>query len=156
MLTQFGALPTDAVQLLFAGLDPFGIARKFRAFAALDQASERARRFVALEDWLNDGVPLAAPVARECLGGWYGRNDPAALRWRVAGAVVDPSALAMPCFAAIPTADRIVPPESARALAARIAGCTVHETVAGHIGMVAGSAAEAALWRPLAGWLDGV
>jgi pimeloyl-ACP methyl ester carboxylesterase len=156
ILQQHGALPTDMVQLLFAGLDPFGIARKFRAFGALDQASDRARRFVALEDWLNDGVPLAAPVARECLGGWYGRNDPAGLRWRVAGAVVDPAALAMPAFVAIPTADRIVPPESARALAARIAGCTVHETAAGHIGMAAGTGAEAALWRPLAAWLRGL
>ena len=156
ILAQHGALPTDMVQLLFAGLDPFGIARKFRAFAALDQSSERARRFVALEDWLNDGVPLAAPVARECLSGWYGRNDPARLRWRVAGAVVDPAALAIPAFAAIPTADRIVPPESARPLAARIPGCTVHETAAGHIGMAAGTGAEAALWRPLAGWLQGL
>ncbi|MDW8398208.1 MAG: alpha/beta fold hydrolase [Acetobacteraceae bacterium] len=156
ILAQHGALPTDVVQMLFAGLDPFGIARKFRAFAALDQGGDRARRFVALEDWLNDGVPLAAPVARECLGGWYGRNDPAALRWRVAGAVVDPAALAMPAFAAIPTADRIVPPGSARALAARIPGCAVHEASAGHIGMAAGTGAEAALWRPLAGWLRGL
>jgi len=156
ILSQHGALPTDLVQMLFAGLDPFGIARKFRAFAALDQASDRAHRFVALEDWLNDGVPLAAPVARECLAGWYGRNDPAALRWRVAGATVDPAAARMPCFVAIPTADRIVPPESARALAARIPRPLVHETTAGHIGMAAGTQAETALWRPLRAWLRGL
>ena len=43
-----------------------------------------ARRFVVLEDWLNDGVPLAAPVAREVLSGWYGANTPAAGAWRLA------------------------------------------------------------------------
>jgi polyhydroxyalkanoate synthase subunit PhaC len=85
ILAATGTLPVDVIQTLFAGLDPWGIPRKFRAFARLDPASPRAEQFVALEDWLNDGVPLAAPVAREALGGWYGgraasarlRRDPA-------------------------------------------------------------------------------
>ena len=58
-------LPIDVLQTLFALLDPFGVADKYRGFARLDPDSERARLFVALEDWLNDGIPLAAPVARE-------------------------------------------------------------------------------------------
>ena len=62
-----GTLPTDLLQTLFAGLDPFGIAQKYRAFARLDPASERAGLFVALEDWLNDGVPLAALLPRVVL-----------------------------------------------------------------------------------------
>jgi len=32
-------------------------------------------------------------------------------------------------------------------------GAVVHEAAAGHIGMVAGQGAEAALWRPFLGWL---
>jgi len=148
-----GTLPVDAIQTLFAGLDPFAIAQKFRAFARLDPASDRAAQFVALEDWLNDGVPLAAPVAREVLGGWYGANTPQRLAWRVAGAAVDPAGLAMPSFVAVPARDRIVPPASALALAARLPGATIHAAAAGHIGMVAGSNAEAALWRPLLDWL---
>jgi pimeloyl-ACP methyl ester carboxylesterase len=31
--------------------------RSFRAFGRMDQDSARARRFVVLEDWLNDGIP---------------------------------------------------------------------------------------------------
>lgn len=147
------ALPVDLLQTLFALLDPFGVAAKYRAFARLDPASPRARLFVALEDWLNDGVPLAASVARECLTGWYGRNDPARGAWRIAGLAVDPSVVSAPAFVAIPARDRIVPPESARPLAALLPRATVHEPAAGHIGMAAGSAAEAALWRPLADWL---
>jgi poly(3-hydroxyalkanoate) synthetase len=151
-----GALPIDVIQTLFAGLDPFGIPHKFRAFARLDPASERAAQFVALEDWLNDGVPLAAPVAREALGGWYGANTTSHLAWRVAGAVVDPAALAMPAFCAVPHRDRIVPPASAQALAARLRQARIHMAPAGHIGMAAGSGAEAALWRPLLDWLRGL
>ena len=147
------ALPVDVLQTLFALLDPFGVAAKYRAFARLDPASPRARLFVALEDWLNDGVPLAAPVARECLTAWYGRNDPARGAWRVAGLAVDPRVIAAPSFVAIPSRDRIVPPEAARPLAALLPRALVHEPAAGHIGMVAGSSAETALWRPLAAWL---
>jgi polyhydroxyalkanoate synthase subunit PhaC len=153
-LMAFGAtLPIDALQALFAMLDPSAIAQKYRGFARLDPASERARLFVSLEDWLNDGVPLAAPVARECLSGWYGRNAPAAGQWRVAGLPVDPAALLLPCFVAVPAQDRIVPPDSALPLATLIPGATLHKPGAGHIGMAAGSRAAEALWRPLRAWL---
>jgi poly(3-hydroxyalkanoate) synthetase len=146
------ALPVDILQTMFAALDPFGIAAKYRGFARLDPASPRARLFVALEDWLNDGVPLAAPVARECLAGWYGRNEPARGAWRVAGLPVEPASVRCPSFVAVPGRDRIVPPESALPLAASLPGAVLHRPNAGHIGMAAGSGAEAALWRPLADW----
>ena len=151
-----GTLPVDALQILFALLDPDGIATKYRAFAGLDQAAEQACRFVELEDWLNDGVPLAAPVARDCLAGWYGANSPAKGAWRVAGLPVDPSVLAMPSFVAVPARDRIVPPESAQPLAAMIPGAVLHRPAAGHIGMAAGARAEGALWRPLLDWARGL
>ena len=151
-----GALPVDALQTLFAAADPGGIARKFRAFGALDQDSEAAARFVAIEDWLNDGVPLAAPIARETLGGWYGANTPGRGTWCLGGTAVDPARIAVPCFAAIPGRDRIVPPASALALAAAIPGTTVHRPASGHIGMAAGPRAEAGLWQPLLGWLRGL
>ena len=149
-------LPIDALQMLFAMLDPFGIAAKYRAFGKLNQSSPRAELFVALEDWLNDGVPLAAPVARECLAGWYGENTPTRREWRVAGLPVDPSKLALPTFVAVPARDRIVPPESALPLAEFIPGAVLHQPAAGHIGMAAGSTAETALWRPLLEWVRGL
>jgi pimeloyl-ACP methyl ester carboxylesterase len=153
LMEPTGALPVDTIQSLFAMLDPFGVAQKFRAFARLAPDSERARLFVALEDWLNDGIPLPAPVARQCLAGWYGRNEPGRLAWRIAGQVVDPAAWAGPAFVAIPERDRIVPPASAAAAAARLREVTTHIAAGGHIGMVAGAGAEAALWQPLVSWL---
>ena len=153
MMEPTGALPVDAIQTLFAMLDPFGIAQKFRAFARLKPDSERAALFVALEDWLNDGIPLPAPVARQCLAGWYGRNEPGRLAWRIAGQVIDPAAWDGPAFAGIPERDRIVPPASAIAAAARLRQGKVHIAAGGHIGMVAGAGAEAALWQPFTAWL---
>ncbi len=148
-----GTLPVDALQTLFSLLDPGSVAGKYRDFGQQDQASKRALMFVALEDWLNDGIPLAAQVARETLGGWYGANSPARRAWRVLGLPVTPSVLRMPCFVAAPGRDRIVPPESARALAADMDGAMLHIPDAGHIGMVAGSSARRVLWDRLADWV---
>ena len=151
---QFGgALPVDALQMMFSLLDPGSVAAKYRDFARQDQGSARARMFVALEDWLNDGIPLAAQVARETLRGWYGANSPANGAWRILGLPVQPQLLSMPCFIAAPGRDRIVPPESAKALAGTIANAELHVPPAGHIGMVAGSTAKRVLWEKLAVWL---
>ena len=150
-----GALPVDAIQALFTGLDPFGIADKYRVFARLDPEGDRARRFVALEDWLNDGIPLPAAIARECLGGWYGANTPARGEWRIAGLHVEPARWTGPAFLAIPARDRIVPPATAEALATHLPQAVLHRPAAGHVGMVAGTGAERALWRSLAAWMCG-
>jgi poly(3-hydroxyalkanoate) synthetase len=150
------SLPVDFLQTLFAMLDPWSVAEKYRGFARLPQNGDRARLFVALEDWLNDGVPLAAEVARACLGEWYGENAPARGNWRIAGLAVDPTAITRPTFVAVPGLDRIVPPESARPLASLIPGAILHQPVSGHIGMAAGARAEAALWQPMLTWLRGL
>nr|WP_294523947.1 alpha/beta fold hydrolase [uncultured Rhodopila sp.] len=146
-------LPVDVLQTLFALLDPWGVAEKYRAFAGLRQDSARAKLFVALEDWLNDGVPLAAEVARSCLGEWYGENAPNRGLWRIAGLPVRPELIRTPTFVAVPGRDRIVPPESALPLARAISGAVLHQPAAGHISMAAGARAETELWRPLLGWL---
>ena len=156
LLASCGELPVDVLQALFTWSDPSLVSGKFRAFAGLDPASPRAADFVALEDWLNDGVALTAPLARDCLLGWYGDNRPARGHWRVAGRVVDPRALAVPCLTAVPGRDRIVPPASAAALADALPDAKRLTPTAGHIGMVVGGAARKGLWRPLADWLRGV
>lgn len=153
LLEATGTLPIDALQTLFAAIEPGSVAAKFRGFAHTDQASEAAQNFVALEDWLNDGVPLAAPVARECLQQWYGENRPGSGTWRIDGALVDPAAVRCPTFIAAPARDRIVPPGSAQPLAGHIPGAILHQPQAGHIGMTAGPRAQATLWSPLLDWL---
>jgi len=153
MIDAEGSASVDLLQALFASLDPTLTGRKFRGFANLDQHAEEARRFVELEDWLNEGVPLAAPVMKEVLEGWYGRNDPAGNAWRVADTVIDPAHITSPTLALIPSQDRIVPPESARALAMAIPGAIVRDVPFGHIGMVAGGSAPKRVYGPLIEWL---
>lgn len=153
-LEAVGVMPTDMIQSYFALLDPAGVLRKFLAFSQFEQDSAKARRFVILEDWLNDGVPLAAKVAGECLSGWYGHNEPARGRWRLAGHPVRPEELRLPTLVLVPAQDRIVPPRSALALAAALPGAHVEQLALGHIGMVVSARAQQRVWKPLAEWLS--
>jgi len=162
MIRLTGALPIDAIQLAFAAVEPAAIARKFRNFGAMPQDDERTRLFVAIEDWLNDGVPLAGPVALEVLRQWYAENTPARGLWRVDGEAIRPEALVkalgeapgrMPVLLAIPQRDRIVPPESAAPLVAAFPWADVLELPGGHVSVVAGPRAPGLLWEPLLAWL---
>jgi polyhydroxyalkanoate synthase len=151
--SALGEVPVDLLQTLFAALDPLLALRKFSRFARVPEGSAEERDFVALEDWLNDGVPLALPVMRECLAGWYGENTPGHGLWRILGRPVVPSGIAVPSLVVIPAQDRIVPPASAAALAERLPRAERLALSLGHIGMVVAREAPATLWQPLAQWL---
>ena len=154
---HLGFLPVDILQAMFSGLDPGSIARKFRMFAGLGQTSDKAKAFVALEDWVNDGVPLAGPAAQECLLHWYGENRTFRQEWTVAGETVRPGTLTVPSLTVVPLNDRIVPPGSAIALSDALTGSpggtTRLDVPLGHIGMMTGSAAVRTVYGPLARWL---
>jgi polyhydroxyalkanoate synthase len=147
-------LPLSVIQGLFLSLDPFLGERKFARFSQLDPASEAARDFVALEDWLNDGVPLASGVARDCGGAWYRDNAPARGQWRVAAEPIVPQRLDMPALVVVPRRDRIVPPRSAETLGIVLPGAILMRPPLGHIGMMAGTHAPAQVWQPISEWLQ--
>lgn len=154
IMTLLGELPVDAINALFAGLDPLLAYKKFQHFSKLPKDSASARRFVELEDWLNDGVPLAAPVARECIAGWYGENLPASGRWELNGKKVEPADFEGKSLVVVPDDDRIVPPASAGALATRLRNCQTFRPKAGHIGMMASRSAKIKVWPKIADFLE--
>lgn len=153
LLETYGELPVDIIQSMFSALDPFLVTRKFTHFSQMDTDSQAALDFVALEDWLNDGVPLAGPVARECMGGWYGRNTPHQNTWAVGGQNIIPQDIEIPSLVLVPQQDRIVPPASANALADALPHADCRNPRLGHIGMVAASRAKSVIWEPMAHWL---
>ena len=148
-----GPLPVEAIQALFAALDPFLAERKFVHFAGLDPQGTAARDFVALEDWINDGVPLARNVALECARSWYRDNQPARGLWQVGEQPIRPEGCTKPALVVVPSRDRIVSPASAEPLAAAIPGADVLRPPFGHIGMMASPSAPQAVWQPIADWL---
>jgi polyhydroxyalkanoate synthase len=155
LLGDRNTVPVTAIQSLFLALDPFLAERKFARFASLEPSSSTGISFVALEDWINDSVPLARRVALECGRSWYRDNDPANGSWQVDGRAIRPQELALPALAVLPGRDRIVPPRSAAPLAAALPRATVMRPPLGHIGMMSSQAAPATVWQPIVEWLRG-
>jgi polyhydroxyalkanoate synthase len=149
LAAAFGAVPAELFQLLFALLDPGLAFAKFRRFAELDQASPEARRFVELEDWLNDPVALPGATARELLVDWQVGDAPARGQWRPFGPPVRPGVLRLPVLAFASERDRIAPPAATLPLVAAIPGARLLRPGTGHVGMIASGAARAAVWEPL-------
>ena len=71
-------------------------------------------------------------------------------RWRVGGRAIDPAMLACPVLEIASSTDRIVPAAASAGIGERI------DLSLGHVGMVVGGTARAALWEPLAAWLCGL
>lgn len=159
MADRVGELPVDVLQTLFWSLDPWLAMKKFGRFVGMDQDGAGVREFVLLEDWLNDGAPLAGPVARECLVGWYGDNVPGSGKWVVGGRRIVPAKIKVPSLVMIPSGDRIVPPLSAAALTDPQRGlknATRLDLPLGHIGMVVSGRARDLCWTPLIEWLQAI
>jgi len=142
---QLGVLPMEVLQSAFWSLDPQRTVAKFEAFAMAEGA--QAEAFVILEDWANDGPPLAAAAARELFEDFFAEDRPGTGAWRLAGEIADPGALSCPVLDIVSTIDRIVPAATAAATGERL------ELGLGHVGMVVGGKARQALWEPLERWL---
>ncbi|MBX2855398.1 MAG: hypothetical protein KTR21_10435 [Rhodobacteraceae bacterium] len=149
----FGAIPSDVLNTLFFALDPLQALRKFPGYAALDPESPQAQLFVAVENWLNDGVPLATPVARTLFVEWGMGDQLAEGGWRVSGVPVRPRDLPAPLLVIASPKDTVVPYASATAVLADAPGARLLRPSGGHVGMIVGGKAEVDLWDPLARWL---
>jgi polyhydroxyalkanoate synthase len=140
---SLGVLPMEVLQSAFWSLDPARTVSKFEAFAAMPPDSLKARMFVTLEDWANDGPPVGEAAARELFEGFFAADTPGHGAW-----MADPAALPCPLLNIVSTSDRIVPAETAPAAGKRI------ELTQGHVGMVVGSRGRETLWEPLSAWLS--
>jgi len=146
-------LPADVIQSLFYLTDPWVFEQKFRRFATLQPDSRAAKDFVALERWVNDGVPMTAQVAQDCLIDWAQNNVLAKNRWKIGGMVIDPRKMRIPSFAAIPKNDHVVPQGCAFPLARALSNAHIIEPGSGHVSMMVGSTARREVWQPFADWV---
>jgi polyhydroxyalkanoate synthase subunit PhaC len=151
--STFGFVPAELLQMLFALINPLQAALKFQKLARLDPDGPAARFFVALEDWLADGVPMPARAAQDLLIDWQVENRTAKAEWEFLGRSVAPGDIKAPTLCFCGMSDSIAPPALSEALPPQIPRASVIRPRTGHVGMVVGSGARASVWRPLAEFL---
>jgi len=150
-LARHNQLPTAALQIMLLARDPMAVMDKFRRAGQLD--GQAWQDFVAVEDWLNDGVPLTAPVARETLQGWFVNNQPQRGQWTIAGQPIVAGHLTHPLLLVVAARDKLVPPASALSLANDQRNAKILMANTGHLGLMASRQVIPQVWQPIVDWL---
>lgn len=154
MSAFYGTIPPQVVQSFFAMRDLESGARKFRRFASGDAMDATARRFVAVEDWLNDGIGMPLPVTLECFTEWLIDNALLHGTWDIGGQTLDVGAIRAPVMVVAGAKDAVVPPASALPLVQAISAAQVLEPPTGHLGVVLGEKADHDVWMPVRDFLS--
>lgn len=144
-------VPPLVTQSIFHMIDPFRVQEKYSRYPFLNDAEKE--HFLAVEHWVNDGVPLTRPVAEECLVDWPQGNILAQHQWKIGRRWIEPESIKAPALAVIPTRDKIVPAACALPLTEVLRRCDILEPDTGHVGMVVGRRARELMWEPVAEWI---
>lgn len=151
-MKQYGRLPESWMQAVFATLDPEGSIKKFASFAGMQDGDPREAIFIAVEDWLNEGLDLPAGIARACMDEWYEQNLPFLGEWQVGEKTIRAQDIKVPTFVVAAKEDRIVPVDSALGFAQQRTKCERLVAATGHVGLIAGRSAVEDIWQPMAKW----
>jgi len=141
------------IQSVFAAVNADRALSKFSEFEKMAETSQDAHLFVAVEDWLNEGVDMPGEFAKSCILDWYNGNKSGAGEWIVNGTLVDPATLETPALVIASLNDRLVPRESSLALARLLPQAKILAPPSGHIGMMTGHKAEKLVWEPIRQWI---
>ncbi len=145
-------VPAETLHMFFHSVNPLSFQSKLREFASMEADDPATHEFLAIEHWVNDGVPMTRGAARDCLIEWIQCNAPANGKWYVGGQPVQPERISVPCFAAVPQGDTIVPSDCALPLTQRLKRCKVIQPPCGHVGMLVGRRRRAGVWEPFVQW----
>lgn len=147
-------MPNEWLQMIFAGVEPAQVARKFSALAAMKDGSVEETLFIAVEDWVNGGGDLPAGIVQQAVQHWYLDNKVVSGNWTVKRKKIDARKITKPSLVIIPATDKIVPPASATPLSEQLQNAYTLTPECGHISMMVGSRAEAEVWEPMRDWIN--
>jgi len=150
----FGVVPAQMTQSFFALRDLKSGVAKFRRFASMAPNSSEARRFVAVEDWLNNGIPLSPIVARECFVDWVSDDALRKGGWKPGETAFNAEEVIQSALVVSAQRDTVVRRAASEPLADALIDGRLLRASVGHIGMVVGDTAIQTVWKPISAFLD--
>jgi polyhydroxyalkanoate synthase len=111
--------------------------------------------WLAMNQWVNDGVPFPGAAFAQWIRDYYQENRLARGEIAIGGEPVDLARIGAPLLAIAGANDHIVPPAMARPLVDLVSSVDREylELPAGHVGLLAGSGAQTSLWPRVTAWL---
>lgn len=134
-------VPPEFIQSLFISADPWRVYDKYADIG--QKGAAKSSNMMEIEQWVNNGVLMPVPMAKECIIEWAIKNTPGKNQW------LDVGDLTMPVYLGCPVNDKIVPIGSSIPLAGLLKNAELQKFNCGHIGMLT----QKLCFEPLAGWL---
>lgn len=147
LLQEDSIVSADWVHTVLASLHPEIIIEKFIKFADMEEGSDEEKLFIAVEDWLNDGVDLPAGFAKTCIQDFFINNLTGQDKWH------DLATISCPSLVIASRKDKLIDYESAIFLHKKIKNSEITIADCGHIGMMAGKKAKEEVWQKFADWI---
>lgn len=126
------------IQAWFSSLNFGSILNKFSQFSQM-QDEKDIDKFIAIEQWVNDGISLTKGFALQCLD-ILQKNNLAEL------IELNPN---IPTLAIHGLQDKIVPPSSCLPLYNILPNCQIFSYNTGHIGLIVSSLAKTKVWNKI-------
>jgi len=151
-----GNCPAWFLQACFLGTKPVqNVVEKNLAFLENLDEPRFLASFFAMERWINDNIPVAGETFREFVKKLYQANELVRGEFHLGEQRVDLGRIACPVLLLTATNDHLVPPPSTEGIRPRLGSRDVRSLTvdAGHVGLVVGGKAHAALWPAATSWL---
>jgi polyhydroxyalkanoate synthase len=157
IVDTMGNLPPHMLNSAFLMLDPIGnYVDKYTTFWSNLDNTDYVKRFLRMEHWIYDSIPMTGEFYRRYIKELYQQNLLAKNQFYVGNRRVNLSAIDMPVLNIIAERDTQVP---------QIASSKLNELISskdkeillfpsGHIGLSVGKAAHKVLWPKAAKWLQ--
>ncbi len=143
-------MPVEMIQMCFTCMNPSQVVKKFAMLSQDAGNLALVKNFIAVEDWVQDCIPLAPKVAKECLFGWYRDNLPSRNQWQIKHTPIIPSNIKIPTLSVIGANDTVVPRGSAESLSNALVDNKFCTVPLGHVGLVTSRDAPNKVWQPIA------
>lgn len=152
----FGNCPPQWLQMTFLMLKPVSnLVEKYVTFYERMTDEAFVEDFMAMEQWVNDNIPLAGETYRQFVRYGFQQNLLVQGRWPIGRKNVDLRDITCPVLNLMATADHLVPCGQSR-IFNDLTSSTDRESIeikAGHIGLAVGSKAQNELWPKACDWL---
>ncbi len=156
VVEAYGNCPAWFLQTCFLLMNPVAnlIEKNISFYEQMDDARSMTNHF-ALENWVNDGIPVAGEAFREFVKSLYQRNLLVKGELSLGGRRVDLARITCPLLLLTAKNDHLVTPASTEGIRPHVATPDIEsmEIGAGHVGLVVSSRAHKSFWPAATRWL---
>ena len=156
VVEAYGNCPAWFLQTCFLLMNPVAnlIEKNISFYEQMDDPRSMTNHF-ALENWVNDGIPVAGEAFREFVKSLYQRNLLVKGELSLGGRRVDLARITCPLLLLTARNDHLVTPASTEGIRPHVATPDIEsmEIGAGHVGLVVSSRAHKSFWPAATRWL---